>query len=176
MESKRLIIRAFQEEDATRLYELAKDSDVGIHAGWPPHKSIEDSKAIIKSILKQDNNFALVEKESGLLIGSCGLQKDPLRNNPLALMLGYWVGKEYWGKGYTLEAAQEIMNDGFKRLGIQLISVYCYEYNLRSQRVIEKLGFRKEGLLRQAVLRFNGDIIDELVYSMTKSEFYHINH
>lgn len=171
IESERIKLRPFCLEDAKRVYELAQDSDVGIHAGWSPHKNIEESQEVIQNILMQENTFAMIEKKSGLLIGSISLQKDPMRGNPLSLMLGYWIGKAYWGQGYTKEAALPLMKFGFEQLGLQLISVYCYTYNERSKKVIEKLGFTFEGTLRKAVIRYDGSLLDEYLYSMTKAEY-----
>lgn len=57
METKRLVLRPFQIEDAKQLYELAKDINVGANAGWPPHKSVEESKKIIETVFCEDDQY-----------------------------------------------------------------------------------------------------------------------
>ena len=72
METKRLILRPWREEDAADLYEYAKDPDVGPPAGWPPHESVESSRALIKSVLSAPETYAVCLKDGGP-IGSIGL-------------------------------------------------------------------------------------------------------
>lgn len=172
METSRCILRNFCLEDAPRVYELASVEGVGIHAGWSVHTSIDNTKDILKHILIQETNFAIVDKKSNLVIGACGLQKDPMRSNTNALMLGYWIAKEYWGQGIMPEVAKKVIQFGFEEKELDLISVNCFTYNNQSKRVIEKLGFHYEGLLREASARFDGNILDLYVYSMNREEYF----
>lgn len=64
METKRLILRKWTEEDAENLYKYAKDPDVGPAAGWPPHKSIEESRAVIRDVFNGAECYAICEKEN----------------------------------------------------------------------------------------------------------------
>lgn len=171
MESKRLLLRPFVMSDAEALYELAKDPDVGIHAGWPVHTSVENSEEILEKILIKNGQFAIILKESGNLIGAIALSSDPKRENEEVKMLGYWIGKSYWGNGYVTEAAETLLEYGFDKQGYDLISVYHYGYNKRSEAVIKKLGFQYEGYQRNATQRFDGKILDDVLYSMSKEEY-----
>lgn len=169
MESERLILRPFALTDAEALYAIAKDIDVGIHAGWAPHTSVENSRDILEHVLIGDDQYVIIEKESGALIGAVGLVKDPKRENDDARMLGYWIAKAYWGHGYAVEASKLVLAAGFQRYDI--ISSYHYASNLRSKRVIEKLGFVYEGYQHKAIKRFDGEILDNVLYSMSKEMF-----
>ena len=74
METKRLILRKWTEEDAENLYKYAKDPDVGPAAGWPPHKSIEESRAVIRDVFNGAECYAICEKENNQAIGAVELK------------------------------------------------------------------------------------------------------
>ena len=74
LETKRLILRPWREDDAKDLYEYAKDPEIGPPAGWPPHTSVENSLAIIKTVLSAPETYAVCRKEDGKAIGSIGLK------------------------------------------------------------------------------------------------------
>lgn len=71
--TERLILRPWQESDANDLYEYAKDERVGPIAGWPPHKSVEESRSIIKTMFMRDEVYAVALKEDNRAIGLIGL-------------------------------------------------------------------------------------------------------
>ena len=73
LETKRLILRPWEESDAEELYKYAKDPAVGPIAGWPPHTSVENSREVIKNVLSETGNYAVVLKETGLPVGCAGL-------------------------------------------------------------------------------------------------------
>lgn len=165
----RLILRPITEQDAGDVFEYSSGANVGIHAGWKPHESIEETRAVMQVVfLNQENVFGIMLKGTDKLIGSIGLIKDPKRDNPNALMLGYAIGEAYWGKGYTTEAAQAVIGYGFDKLELELISAYCYPYNERSKRVLHKCGFVYEGTLRRSEIRFDGTVYDSECYSVMK--------
>ena len=74
LETERLYLRPWTDDDAEALFELAKDPDVGPAAGWPAHKSVEESRDIIHNVLSAPETYAIVCKEDGRLIGSVGLK------------------------------------------------------------------------------------------------------
>ena len=69
------------------------------------------------------------------------------------------------------EAAKEVLRYAFEELGLQMVTISHFSYNQRSARVIEKLGFHLEGTLRKAFLRYDGKLLDDVGYSMTKEEY-----
>ena len=93
LETERLILRPWREDDAEENYRYAKDPRVGPAAGWPPHTCIEDTRKVIREILMVPETYAIVLKETGLPIGSIGLHfQSSLAKNADEAELGYWVG------------------------------------------------------------------------------------
>lgn len=174
IETNRLLLRPWQISDAEDLYAYARDPEVGPAAGWKPHQSLEESQRICEMFIREGDVWALVEKQSGRVIGSVGLHKDGKRGVPegTAKMLGYVLSHAYWGKGYMTEAAQAAIRYGFDALGVKLISICHFPFNARSRRVIEKCGFTYEGTLRASFYRaYDDTLLDECVYSMTRAEY-----
>jgi len=171
LETKRLLLREFQESDLEDLFEYAKSPNVGSNAGWAPHKSQEDSSNIIKMFMEGEEVWALVYKENNKVIGSLGLHTDKLRSTEDVKMLGYVLSEEYWGRGLMAEASKAVIQYAFDELNIYLLTVHHYLINQRSKRVIEKCGFTYEGTLRHAAKIYNGSIYDLVCYSMTKDEY-----
>ena len=82
METNRIILRPWRESDAEALFKYASDPDVGPRAGWPPHKSVEESLEVIRTIFHNDTTWAIELKESGEAIGAMGYL--PCEGNNLA--------------------------------------------------------------------------------------------
>ena len=98
METKRLILRKWTEEDAENLYKYAKDPDVGPAAGWPPHKSIEESRAVIRDVFNGAECYAICEKENNQAIGAVELKlkgHTDMTDREDECELGYWLGKPF---------------------------------------------------------------------------------
>ena len=144
LETKRLILRRWNESDAESLYEYAKDEDVGPSAGWLPHQSIVESLYVIKNILNTQECYAICEKENGIAIGAIELilnAQTDITERDDECELGYWLGKPFWNKGYMSEAVREMLRHGFNDLGMNTIWCRYYEGNERSKRIQEKAGF-----------------------------------
>jgi RimJ/RimL family protein N-acetyltransferase len=146
LQTKRLILRAWQESDAESLYKYAKNPKIGLSAGWQPHTSLENSREIIKNVFAADETYAVVLKESGEAVGSVGImmkksESDSVETAKNEGEIGYWIGEPYWGRGFIPEAVHELLRHAFDDL--QLTAVWCgyFDGNTKSQRVQEKCGF-----------------------------------
>ena len=145
IETERLILRRWEDADAESLYEYAKDPDVGPIAGWPPHKSIEESLGIIKNVFCGAEAFAVCLKRDNKAIGAIELKLNghtDMTERDDECELGYWIGKPFWGLGLIPEAAEEIIRHGFEDLGMRAIWCGYYDGNEKSKRVQKKLGFK----------------------------------
>lgn len=140
----RLVLRPWEEEDAECLYEYAKNPDIGPVAGWPPHESINESLDVIKNVLNGTECYAICERVNNKAIGAVELKlngQTDLTDRDDECELGYWLGKPFWGKGYVPEAASALISRGFRELGMSKIWCGYYNGNTNSKRVQEKLGF-----------------------------------
>ena len=172
LETKRLLLRPFYHTDLDDVYEYSKNENVGPNAGWPPHRSKQESWETMQDVfLDKEDIWAIEIKELCKVIGSIGIIDDPKRQNPKTKMLGYSIGEPYWGLGYMTEAVERVLAYAFLEKNSSLVSAYCYPFNHRSQRVLEKNKFQYEGLLRQAEKMYHGEVFDNLCFSVTKEEY-----
>ena len=144
IETERLILRPWREDDSDDCFRYASDERVGPIAGWPAHKDVGETKAVIRDILCVPETYAVVWKATGEVIGSIGLMMrgvTDMTEREDECELGYWLGVPWWGKGLMPEAASALLRRAFGELG--MCAVWCgyYEGNDRSRRVQEKLGF-----------------------------------
>jgi RimJ/RimL family protein N-acetyltransferase len=146
LQTNRLILRAWQENDAESLYKYAQNPNIGPIAGWQPHTSVENSREIIKNVLSVNECYAIVLKETGEVVGSIGLmmEKGEMHSSEMTETegeIGYWIGEPFWGQGLIPEATHALLRHAFEDLG--LTSVWCgyYDGNEKSKRAQEKCGF-----------------------------------
>ena len=148
METDRIILRPWHESDAETLFKWASDPDVGTRAGWPPHKSVEESLEIIRTLFNNDTTWAIVLKESGEAIGamgygpSCDCDLPAREGEPL---IGYWVGKPYWSQGICTEALKLMIEHIKETTDIKSLISGHFIDNPASGRVMEKCGFTATG-------------------------------
>lgn len=144
-ETRRTILRPWRPEDAEDLYACASDERVGLAADWPPHRSVEESRTVIRDLFSAPETWAVVLRETGRPAGCVGLLFGGAGHVPLAdgeAEAGYWIGVPWWGRGLIPEALAALLRHAFDDLGLS--AVYCCSFpeNVASQRVQEKCGFR----------------------------------
>lgn len=159
LETKRLLLRPWEESDAEECYRYAKDPAVGPAAGWPVHTSVEDSRQKILKFLSGKEVYALVLKETGLPVGSIGLHfHSDLATEADEAELGYWLGVPYWGQGLVPEAAREMLRHAFEDLGLARVWCGYYDGNEKSRRVQEKLGFAHQWTTEEVPVPQMGEV------------------
>lgn len=144
LETQRLILRPWREEDAPSLYEYAKDPLVGPIVGWPVHTSVENSRQIIRDVLTVEETYAVVPRGEAEPVGSIGLMIGESSNLGIGAKegeLGYWIGVPYWGQGLIPEATMELIRHGFEDLNLTCLWCGYFDGNHKSQRAQEKCGF-----------------------------------
>lgn len=172
IETARLVLRGWQPKDLDDLYEYAKSPLVGPPAGWQPHEGREVSAGILRDFIDKQEVWACTLKTSGKPIGSVGLHPDAKRANTNGRMLGYVLGAGHWGRGYATEMARAVLQYAFEVMNLSVVSVAHFPFNKASQNVIQKCGFTYEGTLRHAFTRYDGQLLDEVCYSMLREEYY----
>ena len=147
LETGRLILREWNENDLNDLFEYASVDGVGQMAGWMPHKSLDDARFVLKMFIDEKKTFALELKENKKVIGSIGLEKlstnvNEYYDNLTGREIGYVLNKDYWGKGLMPEAVKAVIGYCFDSLGCDYLLCSCSSENIQSARVMEKAGFR----------------------------------
>ena len=142
--TERLLLRRWKPSDAEALYKYACDPEVGPHAGWPPHKNVEESKMIIRELFTNDYTWAVILKETNEPIGCMGYYpfgKSNIEIGENDAEVGYWIGKPHWNKGYCTEALQAMIHYCYEKKNFQTIWADFFIDNPASGRVMEKCGF-----------------------------------
>ena len=148
LESDRIVLRPWRENDAAALYKYASDPEVGPRAGWPPHKSIKESLEIIRTVFHSDTTWAIVNKETGEPIGAMGYMNSDgnlLPSRSGEPLVGYWVGKPFWNQGICTEALQLMLDHIRETTDIRSLIGSHFIDNPASGRVMEKCGFVPTG-------------------------------
>lgn len=175
LETDRMILRQWFEEDSKDLYEYAKDEFVGPNCGWPPHKNEEESKEVIKRFIKNDDTLAIVLKSENKVIGSIGLhdrKPDVSFSSLKQKEIGYALNPKYWGQALVPEAVKCLIDYGFNELNLDLIWCGHYDFNHNSKRVNEKCGFNYRFQRKKNLELLDNKEVTILYYSILKSEFF----
>ena len=148
METERIRLRPWQDSDAETLFKYASDPDVGPRAGWPPHKSVEESLEIIRTVFHSEGMWAVIWKESEEAIGCVGYLPASASNLKIAndeCEVGYWIARPYWDKGICTEALKMVIDYCFNKKGFTTLWGDYFPSNPASGRVMEKCGFVDTG-------------------------------
>ena len=134
-----------------------------------PYKR-KDAAGFIKDCAKKwkkKTDYQYYIKYEGKLIGTVGLH---VKQHEQASM-GWWIAKPYWGKGFAPEAARLLMREGFKKLKLHRIYATFLAGNKKSTRVMQKLGMKYEGTLREHAKTRAGKYVDDIYYGILRREF-----
>ena len=157
LKTERLLLRPYEAGDAADVQHLAGDRAIADTTLNIPHP-YEDGMA--EAWITQTHEqfaagervtFATVLTETGALLGAVSLGIDKAAN---AAVLGYWIGKPYWNRGYATEAAARLVDWGFDVLGLNRIHSSHLTRNPASGAVMRKIGLVHEGCAREAVLKW----------------------
>lgn len=175
LETERLILRPFEENDLADFFDCCRNPNLGNNAGWKPHETLEESREALHAVFMSHSGiWAILQKEDSHVIGSVGIIDDPKRDNPNARMLGYWLKESHWGLGIMTEAVKAVLDYGFNRLNLSLITANCYPDNIRSRQLLLKNNFLYEGTLHQAERTYKGIVYDHFCYYLTKDVYLNL--
>ena len=152
IETERIKLRSWRDEDAETLFKYASDPEVGPRAGWPPHKSIEESLEIIRTIFNSDHIWAIELKATGEPIGCMGYMVSGESNIDIGqndAEVGYWVARPYWNRGICTEALRLIIDYCFTVKGFNTLWADYFPENPASGKVMEKCGFYDTGAVNR---------------------------
>ncbi len=174
LKTERLILRPFEDTDASVIFPLINEADVVRYLLAVPHPHPEDRllpwmRSAREATRRRERfHFAIVLRETRLPVGDCSFHDVSWEN--MSAEFGYWLGKPYWGRGYMTEAVRELVRFGFEDLGLERIHARVQAPNIASIRVIEKAGLKLEYIARREV-RKDGEFRDMLHYGLIREEY-----
>ncbi|WP_377890564.1 GNAT family N-acetyltransferase [Alkalihalobacillus sp. R86527] len=171
--TERLKLREVKTEDAEDMLIYLSEPDVVKHMGLAPFQSIANALDEInwyKSIYNEGTGmrWGLSLKDSDKMIGSCGFLNRNAKHSRAEV--GFEISKDHWGKGLASEALRAVIAFGFNELELERIEALIEPENHPSQRLVERQGFLKEGLLRHYEYTC-GKFDDLYMYSILRADF-----
>lgn len=172
IETERLILREVATEDASDMFTYLSDEDVVKHMGLAPFQTVKDVWDEIhwyNSIIEEGTGirWGITLKDFGNIIGSCGFLNMVTKHHRAEV--GFELSKDYWGKGIASEALEAVIKFGYHRYQLERIEALIEPANLPSQKLVEKQGFTREGLLRHYEYTC-GKFDDLYMYSILKGD------
>jgi N-acetyltransferase len=167
-----LTLRYATPDDAPRLLELASDPLVTQWFSWGPYESLDQPEVYIAGLEGRRErgealDFLIVHAEAGP-IGVTGLSELATRDRRATV--GSWFGREWWGSGANRESKALITAVAFRHLGLDRVTAWANTRNGRSQVALERVGFRREGVLR-GWHRHGDERHDVVVFRMLREEW-----
>ena len=171
LRSGSIMLRPYCTDDITRLYEAAREStaEVSVWMPWCHHDySIGESRMWVELRTEAwdegvSYDFTIVDIVSGLFLGGCGLNRIDRENGNANL--GYWVRTSCTRRGAATTATRLLARFGFRELDLNRIEIIAAAGNRTSQRVAEKAGARREGVMRNRLLILD-EVHDAVVFSL----------
>jgi ribosomal-protein-serine acetyltransferase len=162
------LLRPVREEDLDEIFELASANRDHL-ARWmpwanPPKR--EDTEAWLRASLEQEaraNGFQAAIVEGGRIVGVVGFHG--VNRRDMSTTIGYWLAADAQGRGTMTMAVRELVDLAFRDWRLHRVEIRAAPDNVRSRAIPERLGFRREGLLRDAE-RFADRYVDLVVYSV----------
>lgn len=175
LETQRLVLRNYCAEDWLRVHGYASIPEFSRFEMWGPNSEADTKKFITEMLAEAASrprykfNFAVCLRDSGLLIGGCGIRLESQASR--VANLGWAISPEFQGRGYAPEAALELIRFGFAELDLQVIYATCDARNSASIRVMEKLAMPKVGHLTADKMQ-KGYLRDTLRFELIKGSIF----
>lgn len=174
--TKRLILRPLKSTDNEAIFDYAQLPNVGPSAGWEPHETIKNTNDFITYALRkreygQPGVYVITLKDTKEVIGTTEIHSYKEQKGAI----GFVLHPNHWNNGYTTEAAKALIIYAMEVLELKRLEYCHFPHNIASKRVCEKLGFTFEGILRNKYLLYDGTVLDDVVYSLTDSDYSETN-
>ena len=174
IETDRLVLRRLEKSDTADLFAYASEPAVSRFMPWHAHQTTNDTAEFVDFILdgyaaNKKLTWAIELKSENKMIGTIDFVSWlPKRQRA---EIGYTLSHHYWGQGLMLEAAEALIDFGFKEMDLIKVEAPIMLDNKQSQRVAEKLGMIREGVSRKHMV-IKGEYVDLAMYAVLKEEFY----
>ena len=172
-----LTLRLSQESDIESIYQACQDPLISHFTTVPANYTLEHAQSFVRQLdpeglqSKREIRF-IIEINQGATPALAGVISfhSPNFNNKVA-EIGYWIAKEYRGKSIGTTAVKLLTNFGFETMGWNRIEAMIDHDNEASKKVVTRAGYEHEGLLRQRVIRANGDVIDMDLFAVLQKNW-----
>ena len=173
LHTPRLRLREFRMDDAPVLFAIHSDPQVMRYWSYPAWTEMAQAERKVADILRQRREdgllvWAICDATGDRLLGSCAVFD--IRPEQGRAEIGYSLHRDWHGRGLASEALRAVLHYLFDGLGLRRIEADTDPRNTPSRRVLEKLGFVHEGLLRQR-WDVNGELCDTALYGLLRREF-----
>jgi RimJ/RimL family protein N-acetyltransferase len=176
LRTPRLLLRELSMADLKAVHAYASDPDVTRYMTWGPNTK-DDTRSFLEFVTSAASanprlvyELAIIESATGRLVGACGLHS----SGDCQAMLGYCLHQDVWGIGYGTEAARAQMGFAFEQLGLHRVWAGTDPDNAASARILEKLGMKREGHLRENV-QVRSEWHDTIVFAILDREWTQLN-
>lgn len=172
LKTDRLLLRRFRVSDAPEVFRVwTSDEQVARYTSWYAHKSVEETESFVTYMVSLDglSDYQWIIELDGQVIGSitvCYADDDQEIAG-----IGYVLGRAYWGKGYITEAARAVVEFLFDEVHYRKIIAGCDSANPGSAKVMEKIGMKREAVLREHIRRKDGTWGDDYQYGLLRWEY-----
>ena len=169
-----LKIRKIRRSDAKAIAKNINDKELIKRLANPyiPYPyTLSDARSFIAHAIwgwKKGTQYVFAIEVNGEFIGLVDLHSVDHRNKKAEV--GAWIGRKYWGKGYGTEALKQILKLAFDKLKLHKVTGIAFEWNIASRRIMEKVGFKYEGTLRDDY-RIGNRWHNNVIYSILRDEF-----
>lgn len=169
IETDRLYLRPVTLKDAEDMYTYASKEETTFYV-YDAHRSLEETEDNITRyfINHPIGKYGMELKETGKLIGTIDLR---IQEREFQAEIGYVMNPDYRGNGYMTEAGRALVKLGFEVLNLERIFALHDEKNAASGKVMQRLGMTKEGVLRQVNKDRNGNFVNDVYYSILRTEY-----
>ncbi len=171
LSTQRLTLRRFHPNDAVALAAYRSDPEVARYQSWVAPVSVETAQALVAEFAAGDPRrpgwFQYGIEREQVLIGDVGVN---LHENGMQAEIGFTLAPAYQGGGYATEAVRSVVEHLFTTRGLHRVSAECDARNLRSARLLARVGFRHEGR-RRAHTWIKGEWTDDLLFGLLADEW-----
>jgi RimJ/RimL family protein N-acetyltransferase len=173
IDTRRLRLRPLRQEDASVLFEVWSDPEAMRYFSFLPMQDMEQARARVADKWRSLNDGSSVTcvielADTGEVLGDCALFNGVADSQRADI--GFCLIRKHWGKGYMAEAASALIDHGFQTIGLRRIEADVDPRNLSSIQLLERLGFKREGYLRERWI-IGGEVMDTALYGLLRSDW-----
>lgn len=172
LDTSRVQLRNFCQQDLNDMYEFCSQPEIEM-VGWKTHKNIDETKKVLEQWILNENIFAVVHKNTNKVIGYIAVHEDSEDGRPDTKELGFALNNQYHRQGIMSEVVCTVLDYLFSK-DIFYVWACCFQNNINSKKLIEKIGFEfmQEGVFFSESFKKN---ISSYEYRMSKSDWEKIN-